>query len=165
MGSKERWAELRGKSRPDGVPAFLPFEERQSLEWDELATKYLRKIEDFAKRSESDSDPITAYQNMGSLYSSLLEILPMSSTSYPNALSSFIAYISASPAMRQHTPVWLWSVKIFLRRGSVDEPEESYKRIRASIREQGNQALNTLLDFDRFNPNRSEKNVNVIVVP
>ena len=165
FGPKERAQGFRGKSRPDGVTEFLPFEERQSMEWNESASKFLRKVEEFAKRSDSDSDPITAYQNISGLYSSLLEILPMSSNSYPTALSSFIAYISGSPTMRQNTAVWLWRVKIFLRRGSIDESEESFKRIRAAIREQGNQALNTLLDFDRFYPNRSEKNINVIVVP
>lgn len=163
FGSEDRRREFIGKSRPDGLTSFIPIEERKSLQWEEQAAKYLRRVEEFAKHN--DDDNLTAFAKVGGLYASFIAILPHSSSSFPSALASYVAYLSASPVMKQQPPIWLWNVKGFLRRGTLDEHERGQELVRAMIRQQGSQVLNTVLDADSFNKIYSESNISTIVVP
>ena len=98
FGSEDRRREFIGKSRPDGLNSFIPIEERKSLQWEEQAAKYLRRLEAFAKHN--DDDNLTAFSKVGGLYASFIAILPHSSSSFPSALASYVAYLSASPVMK-----------------------------------------------------------------
>ena len=152
-----------GKPRPDGLTSFLSLDERKSPEWDERASKHLRQIEAYAKHN--DDEAIESFVKVCDLYSAIIAILPNSSTSFPSALSSFVAYLSASPVAKEQPLIWLVKVKLFLRRGTLDEHEQGYERVRAAIRQGGGQLLNTVLDVDRFNPIRGNSNMSTLVDP
>ncbi len=163
FGPIETRRQFVGKHRPDGLTSFIPLEERKSPAWDDRATKYLRGIEDYVKNTEEDG--LTTFVKTSSLYSTFIEILPHASISFPGALSSYVAYLSAAPFANQEPLIWLFEVKAFLRHGTLDEHEQGYDLVRAAIRQQGGQILNTIIEVDRLNPIRSESNMSTLVVP
>jgi hypothetical protein len=175
-GSKnlmQQYAELRvgpiesrkrfvGKRRPDGLPSFLPLEERKTAEWDEKAALYLRRIETLVRESQDDS--LASFLKVSEVYSSLIQILPVANNTFAGAVSSYLSYLSASPVLKEYPLVWLVEVKLFLRRGTLDEYEAGQVKVREAIRRQGSDALNALLEVDRFNPMQSNSNMSTLYV-
>lgn len=162
VGAIETRRQFLGKRRPDGLPSFLSLEERKTIQWDEKASQYLRKIERSAK--DGQSSLLSSFIKTSERYSSLIQILPISNTAFSGTLSSYLAYLSASPILKESPLVWLVEVKLFLRRGTLDEHDDGQLKIREAIRRHGSEALNILLEIDRYNPIQANSNMSTLYV-
>ncbi len=153
FGPIEPGGAVASGQRADGMADILPLAERMTVAWRDRAEKYLRRLEEIAK--EDDKDRLGAFIKTSNCYSALIAITPIKSGQLESTVSSYIAFLAASPVLKEQPLIWLMQFRRVFRHGTVDETPEGLALARKLVHELGSQLMNTLLDIDRLNPDRS----------